>query len=73
MVTIYKPDIFPDKLHSKLLPHGAHLGMSVLSSHTKTDSPPTDRSYLLTSIPHLSQLDTMKVGIHTYMCVCSLW
>lgn len=52
---------FPDKLHSKLSPHGAHLGVSVLNSTSRTGTPPTDRNYLLTSIPHLSQLDKLKV------------
>lgn len=52
---------FPDKLHSKLSPHGSHLGMSILNSTSQKGSPPRDRSYLLTSIPHLSQLEKLKV------------
>lgn len=55
------PLLFPDKQHSKLSPHGAHFGMSVLNNTSQTGTPPTDKNYLLTSIPHLSQLDKLKV------------
>lgn len=42
--------------------HSQQLGLSMLGNSSQTGVPPTNRGYLLTTVPHFTHLDGMRVS-----------